>query len=164
MGPGPPIEVTNDHMAVPDIPARMKWTYLGSILLMLLHKMESYLSQEWEYAPTFQFILSLGLDPGPLVFLTFVCLMFTGLFLSFLLVAFRWGQWFLITAWGLTFILELLHLIRTIHSGSYYSGSLTASLYIAFGVFYWREWWRSIKRPQEAQPCSAAIPACAQVQ
>lgn len=126
-------------MVVPAMSARMKLYFLLSILLMLLHKVESFQTLEWEFAPMYKYVLSLGYERGPLLFLTFICILFLGLFWCFLLLAWRWGQWVLLVVWGLTFLLEWHHLWRTLQSEAYYSGLITGVLYGCFGFIYWKE-------------------------
>lgn len=138
-------------MSVSIIPGRMKWYFFLSILLMLLHKVESYRTHEWEFAPGYQYALSLGFEKGPLLFLTFVSILFLGLFWCFLIMAWRWGQWLLLTVWGLTFLLEWHHVWRTLQAGEYYSGLITALLYICFGLLYWHEWWRMTVPQQKSR-------------
>jgi len=127
-------------MSVPSLSARMKWYFFLSLLFMMLHKVESYRTHEWEFAPGYRYVLSLGFDHGPLLFLTFVSILFLGLFWCFLIMAWRWGQWLLLTVWGLTFLLEWHHVWRTLQAGEYYSGLITALLYISFGILYWMEY------------------------
>lgn len=126
-------------MKVPVLSKKMKGYFFLSLLLMLLHKVESYQTNEWVYSPVYKFILSLGFDKGPLVFLTFVSILFLGLFWCFLVISWRWGQWCLLFFWGLTFILELHHFVRTLIAGEYYSGLITGLLYCCFGFLYWKE-------------------------
>lgn len=118
---------------------KMRWFFLVSIILMLAHKFECYKTNEWEVAPAYLYILDLGLDKGRMLFLTFITMVFVGLFWCFIIIAWRYGQLAFLTFWGLTFALELHHLIRALISGHYYSGLYTGIVYVLFGFMYWRE-------------------------
>lgn len=118
----------------------MKGYLLVSFLLMLLHKVESYRTSEWKTSPVYRYILGLGFEDGKLVFLTFVVTLFVGLVLCFLIISWRSGKWLFLVAWGLSFVLELHHLVKAVWIyKSYYSGLYTSILYVAFGFFYWKE-------------------------
>lgn len=118
---------------------KMRWFFLLSIILMLVHKIECFQTTEWKFAPIYLYILDLGLDQGKMLFLTFVTMLFVGLFCCFIIISWRHGQLFFLLFWGGTFILEFHHFIRFLISGSYYSGLYTGIVYMIFGVIYWGE-------------------------
>ncbi|MDP4265428.1 MAG: HXXEE domain-containing protein [Bacteroidota bacterium] len=126
-------------MYIKTLSGKMRWFFLLSIILMMAHKFECFQTAEWKFAPAYLYILDLGLDKGEMLFLTFVTMMFVGLLWCFIIIAWRYGQLLFLAFWGLTFILELHHLIRSLVSGSYYSGFYTAIVYVLFGFIYWRE-------------------------
>lgn len=123
---------------------KMRLLFLLSILLMAGHKIESYQTHEWDYAPAYQYFLGLGFEKGEILFLTFVSMLFFGLLWSVCIIFWRNGQWLLLTIWGLTFVLELHHILRSLLANAYYSGVYTAILYALFGVLYWREFLRHL--------------------
>jgi hypothetical protein len=80
---------------------------------------------------------------GEAMFLTFIFWLFCGLIMGWLIL--RGGAWptLALGVWGLTYILEWHHLVRTAVKGGYYSGLVTAVLYLSFGLlFYLPELWR----------------------
>lgn len=117
----------------------MRLFFLFSITLMMAHKFECFVKAEWKVGPVYLYILDLGLDKGKMVFLTFVTMLFVGLLWCFVIMSWRYGQLSFLTFWGLTFILELHHIIRVLIAGSYYTGLFTAIVYVLFGFIYWRE-------------------------
>jgi hypothetical protein len=106
---------------------------------MIMHKVECFKTTEWEVAPVYRYILDLGLDNGKLLFLTFVIMLFVGLFWCFIIISWHHGQLLFLAFWGLTFIVESHHMIRSLISESYYSGLYTGIVYVLFGFIYWRE-------------------------
>jgi Protein of unknown function with HXXEE motif len=118
---------------------KMRWWFLISFLLMIAHKIESFMFDEWAYSPVYQYFLSFDMDPGRLLFLTFVTTVFAGLAWCFIIIFWRYGPALFLSFWGLTFFFELHHLIRAWRSESYYAGVYTSVIYSIFGWFYWRE-------------------------
>jgi hypothetical protein len=131
---------------------RLKMMFLTAVFLMGLHKVECWFTGEWLESPFFQSLIHsaywAGMDTeavlGEAVFLTFIFWLFAGLGMGFVLL---WGgRWTLIPLgiWGLTFILEWHHVVRTISRGGYYSGVFTSVVYLAFMAFYVRELLRHV--------------------
>lgn len=126
---------------------RMKNYFVVSVLLMLGHKVECWFTDEWMDSPFFQALISsahwAGMAKedilGEAIFLTFCVWLFIGLVMGRMVM--QGGGWVLgaLGIWGLTYILEWHHVVRTILSGEYYTGLYTSVIYLAFGVMYWRE-------------------------
>ncbi len=116
---------------------KMRWMFLLSIFLMMVHKYESFKTAEWEFAPAYLAILNWNLEKGEMLFLTFITVLFVGLIWCFIIICWNPGQWIFLGFWGLTFLLEWHHIFRTISSGAYYSGLFSAMVYVIFGFFYW---------------------------
>jgi hypothetical protein len=115
----------------------MKVVFLLSILLMGVHKIESFYTREWEFAPIYLYFLNQDYSRGEIIFLSFVVTLFVGLAWVWIIISFRAGKWIFLGFWGLTFFEEWHHLIRTYHSGQYYTGLFSAILYGLFGIVYW---------------------------
>ncbi len=138
---------------------RMKSYFLISIFLMLLHKIECYYTEEWLESPFFLAIITsshwAGMDTtqmmGEVMFLVFCIWLFIGLFMGWLVL--RGGNWgpIALAVWGLTYVLEWHHVIRTLARGEYYSGVYSSIVYLAFGFFYWRELSSHIHREPPAE-------------
>lgn len=118
---------------------RLTGAFAASVLFMGFHKIESYFTGEWNTAPVYQAILGMQLEAGEMLFLSFVITLLAGLLCCLLIISLRSGTVYFLAFWGLTFLLEFHHLVRTLAGGHYYSGSLTAMAYIILGVFYWKE-------------------------
>lgn len=134
-------------MELKPISATMKRLFQASIALMAAHKVECWLTDEWTDSPFFTWLVELPAAGAPippeaageLVFLTFVTWLFIGLTMAALVLRGGAGPAIALGLWGLTFLLEWHHVVRTITSGAYYSGVITAVLYLSLGLFYWRE-------------------------
>lgn len=116
---------------------------------MALHKAESYYTGEWNTAPVYQAILGMELEAGEMLFLSFVITLFAGLLCCLFILSFRSGTVFFLAFWGLTFLLEFHHLVRTLAGGHYYSGLFSALAYIVLGFFYWKDLLRHFHTPGE---------------
>ncbi len=116
---------------------RMKGVFLFSILLMGFHKIESFKTHEWEFSPLYKYFLHLDLTRSEVLFLAFVVTLFAGLFWLWVVVSLTNGKWIFLGFWGLTFLLEWHHLIRSLNAGQYYPGTITATFYVLFGIIYW---------------------------
>jgi hypothetical protein len=67
-------------MKTPVPSGQMKGVFLVSIWLMGVHKIESYQTREWDFAPSYRYFLNLDLSKGETLFLAFVVMLFIGLF------------------------------------------------------------------------------------
>lgn len=122
----------------------MRVLFLLAVLLMGLHKLECWWTAEWLESPYFNHLVSENLPMGEVIFRTFVFWLFVGL-VAFA-VALQGSGWptLVLGVWGLTFVLEYHHLIRTLLKGGYYPGLYTALVYLPFGFVYWRELFRHL--------------------
>ncbi|MCO4746204.1 MAG: hypothetical protein KC912_15510 [Proteobacteria bacterium] len=127
------------------ISLKMKGVFAGSALIMFAHKVECWWMHEWLDSPFFQWMYDSGgilaTTPedafGETVFLAFISWLFAGLFMGYLVMRGGWGPIVALGVWGLTFILEWHHVIRTVVSGEYYVGAGTSVVYLAFMAYYW---------------------------
>jgi hypothetical protein len=121
---------------------------LVSIAVMAAHKLECWITREWEVSPFFQWLVPrLGArDPGEVVFGVFVLWLMIGLALAWLLLVGGPARIVGLAAWGLTFGLEWHHLARVARRREYYAGAATAALYVAFGPYYWWQLWQIVTR------------------
>lgn len=131
--------------ASPLVSTRMQLTFGLSIVLMAAHKVECWITEEWLESPFFQLLIRTGPLIGPseqdvlgeAIFLTFILWLFAGLGMGWLVLRGGRGPLVALAIWGLTFVLEWHHVVRTIVSEAYYSGVYTAVAYLAFMAFYW---------------------------
>jgi hypothetical protein len=133
----------------------MRLLFGGSILLMAAHKVESWFANEWVESPLYQWVIGRGSTlsgssedaMGATVFLVFVVWLFIGLALMFMSMWGRRGQLLALSLWGLTFLLEWHHLVRSAMSGHYEPGVVTSVPYLLLMAYYWRELARQIAEP-----------------
>lgn len=128
---------------------RMKTCFMVAAVIMLLHKVECWVTEEWAVSPFFQAMMHSsyweGKPPeavlGEAMFLTFVVWLFVGLTLAWMAMKSPRGATVALGLWGLTFVLEWHHVVRSVLAGAYYSGLISAVVYLAFGWgIYLREW------------------------
>lgn len=140
----------------------LKNRFIIAVFLMFLHKVECWWTDEWLESPFFQALIHsaywMGMEHdaivGEAMFLSFIFWLFCGLIMGWLIL--RGGIWPTVAlgVWGLTYVLEWHHLIRSVARGGYYSGLFTAIAYLSFGLlFYLPEWFRHIHRaPPKTSP------------
>jgi hypothetical protein len=144
----------------------MQRAFVVGIVLMFAHKVESWWTEEWSVSPFFGRLvessarLSENTEAivGEVIFLVFVTWLFIGLVMSALMM--RGREWAVmgLSLWGLTFFMEAHHLIRTLSSWEYYSGTWTGVAYVAFGPVYWRELIATVRSLREMRRESDAEP------
>ncbi len=135
-----------------EVSGRMKGWFFASVMLMLVHKVECWFLQEWQDSRFFLWVYeltpTLSTDPrdafGEAVFLVFVTWLFAGLLMGYALMRGGWGPLLALGAWGATLLLETHHVLRSLRTGDYYVGTLTAALYIVLMLFYWSELVRQV--------------------
>lgn len=121
--------------------------FSGSAAVMLVHKVECWLTAEWVVSPFYQWAIgkfaAYSTDPaqnlGQAGFFTFVfCLAVSVLAISMLLSG-RRGTHVFLGLWGVMFAVEWHHIVRSLVAGEYYSGLYTAIVFVALGPLYWRQ-------------------------
>jgi hypothetical protein len=110
---------------------------------MALHKLECWLSSEWLVSPFFQWLRlrAMSHDQGEVVFLVFIAWLFGGLGMGWLVLLGGWGPVVALAVWGLTFVLEWHHVVRSVQKRGYYPGLITSVLYVSFGPVYGYHLW-----------------------
>ena len=121
----------------------MSTVFLVAILLMALHKLECWFTSEWRVSPFFRWLIerAKGHDEGEVVFLVFITWLFGGLGMGWLVLSGGWGPVVALGIWGLTFVLEWHHVVRSVHKRGYYSGLVTSVMYVSFGPVYAYHLW-----------------------
>jgi hypothetical protein len=143
-----------EHLEFLPIGRRMSSLFLVSVVVMGVHKVECWWTEEWVESPFFQLLVSLGpeldRDPahafGEALFLVFVTWLFAGLLMGWLLMRGGAAAWAALAVWGLTFVLEWHHLARSAARGGYYPGLYSALVYLAVMALYQRELWSLVRR------------------
>ena len=117
----------------------MKTVFIISIVLMLLHKIESFYTNEYHACPVYERLAREARTVQEALFKTFCTCLFVALVI--ILAIWQWGDraiTILLVIWAFTFVHEIHHPVQTFISGSYYSGTVTAWAYVVFGsVYYW---------------------------
>ena len=119
---------------------QLLFVLISSIIVMFLHKVECYYTNEYNVCPVYQekiMPMSNGGGVAHAIFLTF-CFWFF-LFLVVVTAIFASEGRALKTLlgiWILTFVHEIHHPIQTLMDGTYYSGTITAYLYTLVGAVY----------------------------
>jgi hypothetical protein len=139
---------------------RLRGLFALSVGAMLVHKAECWFAREWLESPFFAWLGEIathrGGTPedvlGGAMFAVFVFWLFVGLAMVLLVLRGGAGPLVALGLWGLTFLLELHHVVRALEARGYYPGIVTALPYIAIGPFYWREWARHVTRSDVEAP------------
>lgn len=117
----------------------MKTAFIISVVLMLLHKIESFYTNEYHACPVYARLAREAKTVQEALFKTFCTCLFAAL--AMILAIWQWGDraiTVLLVIWAFTFVHEIHHPVQTFISGSYYSGTITAWAYVLFGsVYYW---------------------------
>ena len=120
--------------------SKKMWIYLIiSFLLMVIHKIECFFTGEYLVAPFFKWIQGYVHSIPEAIFFTFIFWFFLLMIVVILLL--RGGLWplILLSLYGLMFAVEFHHILRSVESRAYYSGSFSAVAFILWGIPYWRE-------------------------
>lgn len=139
-------EAQGERVRFAPVDRRTSSLFLLSVLVMLAHKVECWVTEEWVESPFFQLLVSLGPDLdvnpahafGEALFLVFVFWLFAGLFMGWLLLRGGAAAWAALAVWGLTFVLEWHHVVRALARSGYYPGLYTAVVYLVVMAVYWR--------------------------
>jgi len=118
---------------------RLYTLFVIAVAVMGVHKLESWWTFEWEVSPFFAFVASHMGSVEEGMFYAFIVWLFVGLGCAAGVMAGARIQQGLFAVYGLTFLEEFHHVIRTVEGGAYYPGVLSALVYIPLGVLYWRE-------------------------
>lgn len=119
---------------------RKMWLYLFiSVVIMFIHKVESFYTYEWILSPFYNKVVAIADSEGEAAFITLVILVF-GIFVTALMLL-KGGNWPLVwlSIYGFMFFIEIHHTIKAIIFENYYSGLYTAWIFSLFGIFYWKE-------------------------
>ncbi len=119
----------------------MRFLFLLSAVLFMLHGIEEYLTDFHHIDPIFLFVFSpiLKGDPHQAAFVTFQVMIWILLLLSFLLLQGKKWMLRLLFIPGIVMIFELHHLFEALIAQSYYPGTLTALFFPPLVFFYWKE-------------------------
>jgi len=117
----------------------LKILFLGSFILMALHQLEGYYTNEFNACPVYHKILLHIVNKGVLdaAFKMFIMCFFAFLLIMATLILNDYKlPLFWQFVWLGTFIYEIHHHIQTFFNESYYSGTVTADLYVIYGFFF----------------------------
>ena len=134
--------------------ARLRALFALSVAMMFVHKAECWFAQEWLESPFFAMLIRVATERaaspedalGGAMFVVFVFWLYVGLAMVLFVLRGGSGPIVALAGWGLTFVLEWHHVVRSVAHGGYYPGVVTAVPYLAIGPFYWREWARHLHR------------------
>ncbi len=120
---------------------QFQYLFLSSVVLFIVHGLEEYFTGFYNVDRSFRFLFQSVESMGSFQasFLIFQIMLWVLLILSYLLVFKKSLLLPLLTIPALVFIWETHHLFMVLLSWSYYSGSITATLFPILGFFYRRE-------------------------
>lgn len=112
--------------------------FLISIFLMVIHKIESYITNEYNACPFYINLINKLYQNsiGEIIFLVFC---FTFLFFMFIIYSINCDNnlfKYLVLIYAFTFIHETHHLAKTLKYKNYYSGTISAIIYFLFGFLF----------------------------
>lgn len=127
-----------EKVASCELSTLLRLQFLVSILLMVIHKVECYYTQEYDKDPVYLWFLSKPSfqHSGQVAFLT-MCF-FVTLMLSMIFLILLGGSWpiTVLGIWCMMFVHETHHIAKSIRMRHYYSGLFTSILFSGFGLFF----------------------------
>ncbi|MBT3984332.1 MAG: HXXEE domain-containing protein [Bacteriovoracaceae bacterium] len=111
-------------------------SFLISIVLMVAHKLESYFTNEYDHCPVYLHAStkSWGQKPRQAVFVGFVGTFLAMAFINYLLVKGPPWTLLILAAWASQGLHELHHSAKSLAQKSYYPGTITSIIFVAYGA------------------------------
>ena len=141
----------NDHYEFPKVSEHMKFSMFISLILMFMHKVESYYTREWTVCRFYSGLKKISFlqEHGEIVFLVFCTTFLLSTILMLLMICYEQWIHYNLLIWGCQLINETHHISKAIMRKAYYSGSYSAVLLVLWanlhyfpylGIMYDYDW------------------------